>query len=100
MVDERDIRAFIRAHRERLSRVGFAVGTWYSPETDRTYIDVSALIADEGMAQEYSARYNQEGYYSLQDDRYVSIGGTGDPTEILPPEEERILEQHLWKGES
>ena len=66
------------------------IGTWYSEETDQTYIDISIVLPNKRKVVSLGRRYNQEGVFDLYRMEYISTGGDGEMLEKMPPVMERL----------
>ena len=66
-----------------------AIGTFYSPESEKTFIDLSAVV-DKETAVELGKQYNQESVWDLENMEAIDTGGDGSPIEGLKPEADRV----------
>ena len=69
-----------------------AVGTWYSEESGRTYLDVAGVVNSE-HGESLGREYDQEGVYDLSKtdgSGYISTGGTGNVQNFKVSEADRI----------
>ena len=69
-----------------------AVGTWYSEETGRTYLDVAGVVNSE-HAESLGKEYDQEGVYDLSKtdgSGYIPTGGSGNVQTFDKTETDRI----------
>ena len=92
------IERFLKANADLLSDPQCCVGTWYSEETDQTYIDVAVVAPNKRVATSLAKRYNQEGAFDLFRMEYIPTGGTGEPPENMPPASERLAELRLGRA--
>lgn len=89
-VPEQVLRAFIRQNRELLSDPRNSVGTWYNPDEDQTYLDVTATLPDRRQAVTMGERYNQEAIYDLGRGELIELRVTGKPAADVPAEGKRL----------
>ena len=72
------LKRFIEENFDLLADPRHCVGTWFSPESGVTYLDVSIVVEDRQEAIAMGRRYNQEGIYDLAAGQEIPTGGTGD----------------------
>ena len=84
------LRAFLRENQDLLSDPRCCVGTWHSPKSNRTYLDITAALADEEEALALGRRYNQEGIFALETGTFLDAQGDGEPLANWPPENQRL----------
>lgn len=87
--------AFITSNRELLREPRNSVGVWYDTDSKRTYLEVTATLpfrdkSDYTKAIHQGKQYNQIGIYDLEEEVYLSLGGTGALPENTPPISDRL----------
>lgn len=91
-ISHEEIEAFIQANSDLLTDPRCCVGTWYSEETDQTYVDISITLPVKRDAVALGKRYNQVGMFDLSRMEYIPLSGSGDPPDRMPPVVERLPE--------
>jgi len=81
---------FMRNHEGLLRNEKVAIGTWFNPDDNRTYLDFSVVIQDRDFAIGLGKRYNQIGIFDLEKMEYIEIGGTGEDIPNLPSLQDRL----------
>lgn len=66
-----------------------SIGTYYSPESNQTFIDISAVV-DKGSAEQLGKEYNQESVWDLEFMNSIPTGGDGRALDNPKTEAERI----------
>ena len=66
------------------------IGTWYDQEGDVSYIDITAVVPESGLAMDLAVWYNQVAIYDLAKQVVTPAGGTGEELPGWPPEAERL----------
>lgn len=89
-IPEDVLRRFIEDNRALLEDPRVSVGTWYDSEGGKTYLDLSATLADREQAIELGRQYNQIAIFDLATFEEIETGGTGESVENLPPPGERL----------
>ena len=91
-----DLTAYIKANRDALARPHAAVGTWYDPDNQVTYLDIVIVIEDKAQATELGVQYNQIGIFDLGRMEFIPTGGDGAVTgealkldEVIPQWQKR-----------
>ena len=88
-----EIAAFKEKHKDILDgNKNLAVGTYTSPETGISYLDVTAIMSDATTAQKLAIQYNQESYFDLERGKEIRTGGTGTPVEGMESIEQRVAD--------
>jgi hypothetical protein len=88
-----EIAAFKEKHKDILDgNKNLAVGTYTSPETGISYLDVTAVMSDATTAQKLAIQYNQESYFDLERGKEIRTGGTGAPIEGMESVEQRVAD--------
>lgn len=72
-----DVEKFIRDQVEYLKHPRGTVGTWFDPELDRTFLDVSFLVKDRYVAEAAAKRQNQKAIFHLRTKEVLEVSGTG-----------------------
>ena len=85
-----DMEGFIKANLDLLADPRVCIGTWYYEDTDATYIDITAVLAEEQMAIELGRQYNQIAIYDLMRSEEIETEGTGEWTIPALPAAERL----------
>ena len=88
--DIRVLRSLIVQNWELLLDPRNNIGLWYDDKDDLLYLDISAAMPDKSEAVRLGERYNEKEGFDLERGEPFPIGGTGIPTEGLPPPAERL----------
>lgn len=81
----RAIAQYLVAHRRLLKNPRCCIGIWRATDEDeinRIYLDISVLVYNEGMAQDFGRAGNQIAIFSLYDKREIEVGGTGESVDV------------------
>ncbi len=84
------LQAFIEANGDLLLDPRCCVGTWYDPDADETYVDVSVTLSKKRDVVTLGKRYNQVGVFDLLRMKYIPTGGSGQMADDAQPERERL----------
>ena len=91
-----DARSFILQNRDLLLRDDprHAVGTWYDAASNETFLDISVLLAEDGLGEAVGKAANQRAIFRLSTGEEIKTGGSGEMTPevlaILGPEKGRL----------
>ncbi|HYN88412.1 MAG TPA: hypothetical protein VER55_07770 [Ardenticatenaceae bacterium] len=99
------LRSFVLSNQDLLRDPRLSVGTFFDSESNTTYLDVSATLADRQQAIELGQRYNQISIFDLGTFEEIPTGGTGTTIPNLPPAAERLPQcgypaQRRWPPET
>ncbi len=61
----KDVKNYIKANRDLLTKPGHYLGGWYDPATKRTYLDVSVRTTDRAKADKIARQAHQEAFFDL-----------------------------------
>ena len=89
-IDSELAQDFISDNADLLADPRCCIGTWYDPDADETYLDISVLLTRKREAISLSRKYNQVGLFDLWRREYVPTGGTGRLPDEIPPEPDRL----------
>lgn len=93
-VSEKQIERFIIANHALLTDPRCTVGTWYDSDNGITYLDVSAVFANQHVAVTLAKEYNQISIWDLKNSKDIETGGTGDPPKNMPDIMKRLPIRH------
>ena len=74
-----------------------AIGTWFDPESGKTYLDISAAVAKE-PGKKLGKQYNQKGVFDLETKETIDTGGTGEATGDMKAEADRVQDIRTLLG--
>lgn len=86
------LRRFFLDNRDLWVDPRVSVGTWFSSDSNMTYLDISATISDRELAIQLGKKYNQTSIFDLLKLEEIQTGGTGETIPNLPPANERLPE--------
>jgi hypothetical protein len=58
-IDMESLKGYIKQHIDLLNRKNIAFRKWYNESDGKTYIDISALVSDQGFAIKFVKKINK-----------------------------------------
>lgn len=89
-VTPKQVQDFIKKHEGLARNPKVAVGSWYNPDEDITYLDFSVMVQDREVALSLAKLYNQIGVFDLGEMDYIQTDGTGIAPGHMPPLQDRL----------
>ena len=84
------LRQFIVDNLDLLRDPRVSVGSWFSTDSKASFLDISATVPGRQQAIELGRKYNQIAIFDLASMQEISVGGTGEKSEGMPPPRDRL----------